>query len=175
MPHQLRSPAHVTGLPDLLAKDRAAADLGNALLAASMRIMHELIAHDVPFCVESPRSSYLWEMPSVKKLLGRRSVCTADLDQCMYGCAWKKPTKILLSDGMAPSHLSKTCKGCRGRCSRTGEKRYVLSGFQDGAWKTTQAKVYSRQLCNSIAAVFVDHWRLQHFEENWKSASPTTE
>ena len=37
MPHQLRSSAHVFGLPDLLPKDRAAADLGNSLLVASMR------------------------------------------------------------------------------------------------------------------------------------------
>ena len=172
MPHQLRSSAHVSGLPDLLPKDRSAAELGNALLAASMRIMRELIAHGVPFVVENPRSSYLWEMPSMKKLLGHRSVCTAECDQCMYGCAWKKPTRFLLSDGMPASHLSKTCRGLRGRCARTKQKHYVLSGFADGAWRTTQAKVYSNQLCSAIVSVFVDHWRLRHMERNWKAASP---
>ena len=84
-----------------------------------------------------------------------------------------KPTRFLLSEGMAGSRLARVCCMKDGKCSRTGRKHFQLVGFgDDKAWKTTQAKIYSAQLCAAIVACFVDFFLLRHMDIGWKAASP---
>ena len=69
MPHQLRSREFVMGLASLEGKDLAACELGNNNLAATMKLIRTLRRLHIPFFVESPRGSYLWETPALKRLL----------------------------------------------------------------------------------------------------------
>ena len=172
MPHQLRSAEFVMGLPGLTGNDLKAVQRGNDILAAVICLVRILIQLHIPFAIENPRSSYLWETPSIKNLIARRDVICIDCHQCQFGCAWMKPTKFLLSEGMAGPHLSKTCVQVKGKCSRTHDKHFVLSGFgEDGAWRTTQAKVYSPQLCAAVVNTFCDHWLQEHIGISCKAAS----
>ena len=141
MLHQLRSPEHVMGLPSLEGKDVAACELGNKILAATQKLIRTLRRLHIPFFVENPRSSYLWETPALKRLLASPDMTTIDCHQCQFGCELMKPTRFLLSEGMSGSRLARVCHMKDGKCARTGRKHFQLVGFgDDKTWKTTQAK-----------------------------------
>ena len=58
----------------------------------------------------------------------------------------------------------------KSKCGRTGDKHYVLSGIEDGAWRNHAAKVYSRQLCHAVADTFAEFWRNEFLEVGWRAA-----
>ena len=117
--------------------------------------------HAVPWIIENPRSSFLWQMPSVLKLAARPTTRVHHLHQCRYGCPWMKPTTMMSGGGIqdAPA-LELVCKPVRrgglSLCSVTGKPHFVLSNPS----VTKQAQTYSPELADALCRTFRDAWRV---------------
>ena len=56
------------------------------------RLCHSL---HIPSTLENPKSSRLWQLDPVVRLLGLDGVGFVDFDMCGYGTPYKKPTRIM--------------------------------------------------------------------------------
>ena len=95
MPRRLRSDAYPLGLPGLIESDRKVAGVGNDILSAVIRIIKVCDEYGIHWCVENPRSSFLWKMPSMAYLLKQSHTRLHHCHQCQYGCPWMKATSFL--------------------------------------------------------------------------------
>ena len=109
MPRRLRSPACTTGLPELSGKDLETCQLGNKILCSDHETYLNLRREHIPLIVENPQSSNIWDMPEMVRPARAPDTITVSCHQCQYGCAWKKLTKLLISEGMSGHLLSKVC------------------------------------------------------------------
>ena len=101
--------------------------------------------YNIAWSLENPRQPRLFEVPFLAELLQSPAVYCIDLDFCMYGELYKKPTRI---------YTSESSLVCLGR--RCNHKRHatVLRGservFQNGGWisqpKTQRAGAYPTEL-----------------------------
>ena len=72
-------------------KERIAVD--HAIFSCQVaRLCHSL---QIPFMLENPKSSRLWQFDPVVRLLGLDGVDVVDFDMCGYGTPYKKPTRIM--------------------------------------------------------------------------------
>ena len=138
MPRRLRSPVCPTGLPELSGKDLKNCQLGNKILAQTRKQIRILQRKHIPFIVENPQSSYISETRDMVRPALARDTITVSCHQCQCGCAWKKPTKLLFSEGMSGHLIAKVCVPNHGKCGRTGDKHYVFLGHPD--WRAAYSR-----------------------------------
>ena len=119
----------------------------------------------VPWMLEHPRTSRMWKLPEVMRLLKHPRVRTTFLDQCQFGSAWRKSTTIM-SGFVDDGDLVKLAWQCRphqqGFCSRTGKKHVILRGSCPGTNKpmTHFAAAYPAKLNSALARILVDQVRM---------------
>ena len=152
-PGPLRSSEYLWGLPFLKRRDVAKVEEGNLLLAFLMRMLHLCILHSVPFVVENPLTSMLWDMPPIIQLRDEFHLQIIHLDYCAYGECWKKPT-TLMSHGIDLAPLAKRCSTTSKICSFTNRQHLALRGVNaDGIFWTLVAQPYPPSLCAELAAL----------------------
>ena len=152
-PGPLRSPEFLWGLPHLKRRDVAKVEDGNLLLAFLIRILYLCIQHSVPFVVENPLSSMLWDMPPMVRFRNNYHPQMIYLDYCAYGECWKKPT-TLMSHGIDLAPLAKRCTTTSKICSFTNRQHLALRGVNaDGIFWTLVAQPYPQSLCAELAAL----------------------
>ena len=97
------------------------------------KLVQACISTNTPLIIENPRSSMLWLAPPLAKELSHWSVVFSACDQCQYGAAWMKATK-LAAVGLPPTCRDPLEKRCHGRsiCSATGRPHIVLTGLVEG-------------------------------------------
>ena len=123
-PKPLRSMQHVRGLPGLSSVDQARVESANAIydhMAAFCKFL-ALRLPQVPFSVENPVHSYLWQLPAWSDLAAKHSVVT--FDSCRHGSQRKKAT-ALLTNSEALHSLSGPCPGCSNHLS-VGQARAIV-------------------------------------------------
>ncbi|OLQ06982.1 hypothetical protein AK812_SmicGene9645 [Symbiodinium microadriaticum] len=102
-PKPLRSMQHVRGLPGLSSVDQARVESANAIydhMAAFCKFL-ALRLPQVPFSVENPLHSYLWQLPAWSDLVAKHSVVT--FDSCRHGSQRKKATALLTNSEQGQS------------------------------------------------------------------------
>ena len=152
-PHQLRSKEHPFGLPLLSGKDLDICKRGNQLAVFTSMIIRLCSKMQIPWMLENPASSHLWSHPPMLSAL--QGSTETIFDQCQYGTAWRKPTKIAMGGLLCPTpYLCRRCTGSRQRCSATDKAHVVLSGAANGAFLTARSKHYPKALCRGIAYTF---------------------
>ena len=152
-PGPLRSSEYLWGLPFLKRRDVAKVEEGNLLLAFLMRMLHLCILHSVPFVVENPLTSMLWDMPPMIQLRDEFHLQIIYRDYCAYGECWKKPT-TLMSHGFDLAPLAKRCSSTSKICSFTNRQHLALRGVNaDGIFWTLVAQPYPPSLCAELAAL----------------------
>ena len=130
---------------------------GNQLAAFTAKIIRLCNKLRIPWVLENPASSYLWSHPPVQSAL-RGSTDTV-IDQCQYGMAWRKPTRLAMGGLLCPTpYLCKRCAGSRQLCYATGKAHVVLSGTANGAFLTAVSMHYPKALCRGIASTFKSFW-----------------
>lgn len=121
----------------------------------SCHVLQLALQLHVPFTMENPSRSRLWLCPAVLRIMRRRFVQTVDVTYCVFGTAWKKPTKILgvhLDLSILEMHY---CRGSkRGLCLFTGRPHLALMGQTNGVWRTKLAEPYPKALCRLLAKCF---------------------
>ena len=155
----------VNSLPAILAKVKA----GNACARAAAKIARVCLKAGVPFVVENPRVSWLWNLPCWKGIVDdvRTTLCCAD--QCVYGAMWRKRTGLLAANicEQALQKLMWRCTGKRSCCSRTGRPHQLLIGTDGtGTCWTKRAQSYPLKLATNIANCLLDTARQKLLAEN---------
>ena len=138
----IRSPTHPYGIPDVSAKDQLKLDLGNAMLKQTIHTIRSCIAARIPCFVENPNTSFLWQAPSMARLMSLACSSSFVFDMCAFGAAWRKRTRLAVWNG--PSELAHTgpirCHCRKGLCSFSGNPHSILTGkAPSGAFVTSAA------------------------------------
>ena len=172
-PVPLRSFDHMNGLPHNTKRGWDQTHIGSILLrfiltmvVAAARVgASAFVEHPAfPTWIMSKRPSSIWASRPVRLL--KRLNCTqiTTVDQCLLGCAAKKPTTLLVIR-MPTLVAFLQSLGERGRCNHPHGSHKVLRGINEkGEFNTALAKVYppllNRALADAIAQaarVYSDH------------------
>ena len=130
--------------------------IGNEILRRTLVLIGLLDRSGSYWTIENPRSSYVWIMPSMKKLLQSSRVLTCDMHQCAYGLRLKdehgrygpckKHTRFVGTfQGLA--HMSR-------KCQCTQSHVHAVGGVKTKqGWKRRSelAGHYPRPLCERYA------------------------
>ena len=152
-PGPIRSSEFLWGLPSLSPKDRRKVRDGNYLLAFLLRIISACELYRIPYVVENPATSMLWEMPTMLRFCKRYSPSKIFLDYCAYGMPWKKPT-ALMYNFLRLESLEQQCHS-RGHACQFSHKPHVPLRGRDstGTFLTLRAQPYPERLCDQFASL----------------------
>ena len=126
----LRSSQELLGVSGLGRRDRGKVEKDNQVFAFVMRILHTCTEFGVPYVVEHPLTSLLWEMPPLQRFCISHSPHFVDLDYCAYGENWRKPTKLMYQ-GLDLQSLGRRCSGHQHLCSFSKRRRVPLQGVNE--------------------------------------------
>ncbi|CAE7801527.1 SLC24A2 [Symbiodinium sp. CCMP2592] len=141
-PKPLRSVRHVRGLPGLPPVEQARVDSANTIYD-SMAAFCDWLLHampHVPFSVENPLHSYLWQLPRWAELVAKHSFVT--FDSCRHGSQRKKATALLTNSELLHC-LSGPCPGC---------SSHLPWGKQGNSFATAEETGYPKLLCERIVS-----------------------
>ena len=147
--------AYPWGLPHLHGGDFKKVLTGNRLLQFACRLIRLCEALRVPYAVENPRSSRVWEMSCLQRIRADFSNRMVHVDYCQYGEPWRKPTSILYNF-LDLNPAAATCSPFQGVCSYSMLPHVALKG-QDtqGVFWTLRAQPYPRRfaakICDAVA------------------------
>ena len=177
-PRPLRSAAHPWGLPSkmLSPSEREELRLGNLFAARTLEICWASLRADVGFAVENPapwpNCESLFVLPEMVELIEelrrrRGGDPWVDFDQCEYGAAATKPTRLLYF-GPDFSGLAATCShprreffDDRGRPYRARHERTVRRQNAAGNFDNhTKALGAYPALLNRALAATISRWVL---------------
>ena len=150
--HEHASPERVVGYdhdqPYLLQRNVKSA---NILVANMISLIRHFDSLHVPWMLEHPKSSTLWDLPFFQERRNSAKCGCVTLDMCQFGSSFKKRTQILYSsiDSLDMQRLQRRC-GNNGACTRTGKCHTKIEGSR--AVKT--ARKFPKKLCTHIARVF---------------------
>ena len=83
-PKPLRSEAWPTGLPDLNGQDKQKVLQANKIYDAIALIMTTCHDKSIPFTVENPRKSHMWNYPAIATAINDIETWEVDFQACMY-------------------------------------------------------------------------------------------
>ena len=134
MPHRLRSPSFLYGLPELEGRDLDTARIGNFQIRQAVRLIKLSMASGRSGYLENPATSRAWlvltRMLSRELVSGKCRIIVVDM--CGYGTAFKKPTRLLIWGKYASRVELRRCNGKRSLCSHSGVPHLQLTGVQNG-------------------------------------------
>ena len=112
----------------------------------------------------------MWQVPQVQQLKVRLHLYNVDLDQCQFGSAFRKPTRILVSNAQ---FLALALK-CRGDHPHTVLKGRLRLRSGEVVFMTKLAQEYPSEFCKAFAQVtksVVDH-TLPQFRPSFQLLAP---
>ena len=145
-PQPLRDANHPYGVPTMSQKDRSRVEQANALYMHMAKFCCFLNAMQIPWTIENPTNSWLWELPCMEELVSMSYF--ASFHSCAYGGKRYKATSFLTNH---PAFLT-FCKEC------DGSHDHLPWGFDAEAkqFSTALEAEYPRPLCDEYARVLLD-------------------
>ena len=113
----------------------------------------------------------MWQVPQVQQLKVRLHLYNVDLDQCQFSSAFRKPTRILVSNAQ---FLALALK-CRGDHPHTALKGRLRLRSGEVVFLTKLAQEYPSEFCKAFAQVtksVVDHTHGKVIVKNKLPGSP---
>ncbi len=191
-PKPLRSKKYVTGFPSLTGRDKKRVGSANELVQIVTKLCELCTQIGVPWVIENPRSSLIWQMPSLKKLATKSKAEFSRYDSCQFGTDWQKPTVLMVygnpllkinqvrcdptktGDPDGPSICSKTQKQhtlLKGTITMTTRSAQPLrKPDKSGKVKevkqflTNAAEPYPKKICDHWSACIHFNWRYKNSE-----------
>lgn len=159
-PPVVRSTAHIEGLPNLRGGHREEVRKANVLVDRTARACDLVAAKGGGFAIENPHpregKPALFDMPCLRRLREKYGGRYAEFDQCVFGAASTKPTRVMYHRGGFIT--------LRGRCSHPPQWQTRADGTRvwaahpplwgdkkDGVWRTKNAAEYPPALCRELA------------------------
>ena len=96
--------------------------LANELLFRSLELFEAVVQSGGDASLENPLRSLMWQVPQLQQLKVRLHLYNVDLDQCQFGSAFRKPTRILVSNAQFLA-LALTCRGDHPHTALKGRMR----------------------------------------------------
>jgi hypothetical protein len=154
----LRTPEFPCGVPGLDGARLERVQLGNKTARACARLCRVYLEAGVPFIVENPALSFLWQQPGFRRLLLDERVIFVQADQCLFGSLWRKRTGFLT--GNIPKDLLEKlickCASRGGKCDRTGMRHvHLIGGAPGGGSMTSKAQNYPPSLAKLLAGILL--------------------
>ena len=145
-PQPLRDKSHPYGVPDMSQKDRHRVEQANAIYMHMANFCVFLNAIQIPWTIENPTNSWLWELPCMEPLV--ETSYFASFHSCAYGGLRHKATSFLTNH---PAFLT-FCKEC------DGSHQHLPWGYDETTkqFSTALEAEYPRPLCEEYARVLVD-------------------
>ena len=170
-PPPLRSEEFPGGFPDLDGLNLAIATLGNFFAERTVEAAEAVVRAGGDFSIENPRWSLLWCTIWIRRLMCEARTFQVDFDQCAFGAASMKPTRILMSHLRLQAGLARKCPG--------NHVHEVLKGkvwsdqFGKMVFRTKLAQVYPHAMCSQMALDIKALWSrpLEHFTPSFSLAS----
>ena len=162
-PPPLRSEEFPEGFPDLDGLNLAITMLGNFFAERTVEAAEAVVRAGGDFSIENPRWSLLWCTIWIRRLMREARTFQVDFDQCAFGAASMKPTRILMSHQRLQAGLARKCPG--------NHAHEVLKGkvwsdqFGKVVFRTKLAQVYPHAMCSQMARDIEALWSrpLEHF------------
>ena len=170
-PPPLRSEEFPEGFPDLEGLNLAIATLGNFFAERTVEAAEAVVRAGGDFSIENPRWSLLWCTIWIRRLMREARTFQVVFDQCAFGAASMKPTRILMSHQRLQAGLARKCPG--------NHVHEVLKGkvwsdqFGKVVFRTKLAQVYPHAMCSQMAFDIEALWSrpLEHFAPSFSLAS----
>ena len=160
----IRSSAFPWGLPQRLWQkpwsdnDHRALETGNATMKSALELAKICLRCGVPFALENPATSIVWQTPEVKWLLAQPGVEMIIVDFCFWGTPWRKRTAVVFGNCDSADLLSLSrckCSGV-GTCSFSGKKHIQLTGSDNhGVPWTKRAEPYPQGFASKLAHILL--------------------
>ena len=126
---------------------------GNKIALGLLVVLRILAKYRVPFVVENPRSSLLWQLPELRRLFQQFGCHERVCDLCGFGARWRKRT-LFVCHRLDESETRGLVRACTGKhsCSFSGQEHIRLSGNAPSgvAW-TRVAQTYPQRLSTCLA------------------------
>ena len=144
-PQPLRNEQYPYGVPNMSSKDKLRVDLANTLYMHMCDFCNFLNRTQVPWTMENPTNSWLWQLPCMQQLV-RDSFFTT-FHSCAYGGARYKSTSFLTNNAVFLSF----CKQC------DGMHEHLAWGFDHVSqqFSTALEAEYPKPLCEEYARTLV--------------------
>ena len=155
-PPPLRSEQYPEGLPDLQGHNLAIAQLGNWFTDRTVEAAVAVVRAGGDFSIENPLWSLLWQTQLIKKLVQEARTFAVDFDQCAFGAASQKPTRILMSNQKLQAGLSLLCP--RDHVHEVLKGKVWSDQFGKVVFRTKLAQVYPQRMCVQMAHDIASLW-----------------
>ena len=144
-PQPLRDARYPYGVPAMSPNDRLRVELANTLYMHMCNFCEFLNAMQVPWTMENPTNSWLWELPCMQQLIKDSFFTT--FHSCAYGGARYKSTSFLTNNAVFLSF----CRQC------DGMHEHLAWGFDTVTqqFSTALEAEYPKQLCEEYARTLV--------------------
>ena len=109
-PPPLRTKDLLDGVPGLALRDQAKVDDGTLFMRITAELATLISSAGGHWSIENPASSMIWATTEFRQLASAPGVITVEIDMCMYGTPFKKPTRLLASHA-AFAALARRCTG----------------------------------------------------------------
>ena len=139
----VRTRACPRGLPNISAAMQTKVEQGNSFSGWLSTLVLRCLQLRVPFWVENPWLSFLWDQPEWQDLQQHEDVSFFLADYCRFGTPWRKRTKFLTNTGIKDQQLLCVCQ----------VPHLHLKGYSSEhrtAW-TKVAEAYPTALCRLLA------------------------
>ena len=140
-PPPLRSDRYPWGLPHLTGKNKDRVEQANLLYIRIANFCRELSRRNIPWSIENPSRSYLWELGPLIELQDVAKFY--DFQACMFGSERAKHTAFLSS-----LDFSEMCVMCD---NSHPHKPWGVD--QDNNFATAEEAEYPRELCDKIVSI----------------------
>ncbi len=143
-PPPLRDQEHVLGLPNLSEANRRKVETANILYERCCEFILFLDERGIPWTVENPTNSWLWDLPCFGPIIARGEF--VNFDACAHGSTRKKKKTSFLVSRSEFSVLEKWCDGSH-------EHEAWGVDPETGVFNTSKEAEYPRPLCEAYADV----------------------
>lgn len=152
-PGPLRTTDAIWGLQGLNQTDQRKLRDGNALFLFTLRIVKLCQSLHIPYVIENPDPSMAWDMPPMRSFMQSVGAKTCQLDFCMFGAKWEKPTRLAYNF-LDLDSLNIRCCSSNHICCRTHRPHLPLKGrASSGQFWTLIAQPYPWQLAAAFSGI----------------------
>ena len=150
-PKPLRNAQHPWGIPGLNEFDQMKVDKANTIYRFCIDIIIWCCSQTppVPFTVENPSRSWIWQLPPMKGAMNKFKLAFLHMDMCMHGSQRRKRTGMLTNSPQIFKPLEKRCDGKHTHAA-WGPTQDLVTGRWSFA--TGQECKYLPVFCDRIAA-----------------------
>ena len=143
-PYALRTPEHLSGLPDLSPADLAKVQSSHTLLRRACGAISAVHLAGGHAHLEQPSGAMSWQEPCVQAWLVQCSAALCLLPACAFGKNWSK-TWLLAASYRGLSQIASKCSHPRGA-------HQPQKGWADGQWLSRKTAEYPPELCQAFAS-----------------------